>query len=108
MSDELLDKMRENIRLYEKVVRDLRGQGVPEDVLAADEKNIEFLRGVADDWGMPAPVPADPTSEELEMMAFAARLAARQGTTVPDFRALFEKKAELDRKLLDEPPHDRP
>jgi hypothetical protein len=31
---------------------------------------------------------------------------SRQGTEMPDFDALAERKAELDRKLLDEPPHD--
>lgn len=42
-----------------------------------------------------------PTQAEIVMSDFADRLAARQGTFIPDFKSLFEKKAELDRKLID-------
>jgi hypothetical protein len=98
---ETSDSIRENIRLYEEAIRDARAQGVPEHELAQDEKNVETLRRIAEEGDKPPPAPVERTREELEMMAFAERLAARQGTFIPDFRALFEKKAELDRRLMD-------
>jgi hypothetical protein len=39
---------------------------------------------------------ADPTLVQQVMSDFADRLAARQGTFMPDFDALYRRKAELD------------
>jgi hypothetical protein len=48
------------------------------------------------------------TPDEVAMRALANRLATRQGTMPLDFDALYNRKAELDRRLLDDPPHDHP
>jgi hypothetical protein len=41
-------------------------------------------------------------------LAFMKQLKARQGTVTPDFNALYQKKSELDRKLMGDDLHDRP
>jgi hypothetical protein len=39
------------------------------------------------------------TPEQSEMIEFAHRLMARQGTRMPDFAQLYRKKAELDETM---------
>ena len=78
------------------MLRDARAQGAPEHELADLKKCIESLCRLAEDSDKPTPAPVEPSREELEMMAFAERLAARQGTFMPDFDALYRRKAELD------------
>ena len=39
--------------------------------------------------------------DELERMKIHFQLMERQGTITPDFKALYKKKAELDRKFSD-------
>src|SRR5262249_55070360 len=46
-----------------------------------------------------------PFEKRLDAVAFKKRLKARQGTIMPDFEALYKKKAELDQGLAD---HGRP
>jgi hypothetical protein len=41
------------------------------------------------------------TPVERVMMSLSERLETRQGTFIPDFDALYKKKANLDRKLSD-------
>jgi len=43
----------------------------------------------------------------IEYAAFAEKLINRQGTIMPDFESLRRRKAELDRRRSDEPPHGR-
>jgi hypothetical protein len=38
-----------------------------------------------------------------EMRAFMVKLKVRQGTIAPDFKALYTRKAELDRKYDERP-----
>ncbi len=39
--------------------------------------------------------------EASPLVVFMRKLMRRQGTSMPDFEALYKKKAELDRKLSD-------
>jgi hypothetical protein len=39
------------------------------------------------------------SGRQREMLEFVYRLATRQGTVMPDFEALYQKKAELDRRI---------
>ena len=44
-----------------------------------------------------------PTPEQAELIELALRLMNRQGTIIPDFKALYKRKFELDWKLLGGP-----
>ncbi len=46
-----------------------------------------------------------PMTRARTVLAFMRRLKTRQGTIMPDFAALYRKKAELDRKMSG---HDEP
>ena len=43
----------------------------------------------------------DPMMRARATLAFMRKLKVRQGTIPPDFEALYKKKADMDRKLLD-------
>jgi hypothetical protein len=46
----------------------------------------------------------EPTPEEQVMLDLVDRLSTRQGTVMPDFDALYKRKAELDHKRPDDEP----
>jgi hypothetical protein len=95
------DMIRESIREYEEYLSTIAHE-LSEVELAKWRNELETLRRYADEASQPAPTPAEPTPEELALEEFANRLAARQGTFMPDFDALAKRKAELDRRLLDD------
>lgn len=43
---------------------------------------------------------AVPAHHEKTVLGFMRKLMARQGTSIPDFDTLYQKKAALDRKLF--------
>jgi hypothetical protein len=104
------DHLRELVRLQEEVselgkrldeaIRNSNGKDFPEKLLTELEEKSELF-GLAVAHAYPEAVQRARTPEELEMLAFADRLAARQGTFIPDFDALYKKKANLDGKLTD-------
>ncbi|HEV3085241.1 MAG TPA: hypothetical protein VGY66_36115 [Gemmataceae bacterium] len=69
-----------------------------EECLAVPESDrgqvFEKWRPILEEWG---PL----VKRQLEMADFFNRLVNRQGTTVPDFAALYERKADLDHKLTE-------
>lgn len=91
------DDVREHIRQAEDLIRGYRAEGIPEIELAVFKENLALMRRSLAACML---LSREPTQEEIEMNAFADRLAARQGTFMPDFDALAKKKAELDQRLL--------
>ena len=61
---------------------------------------------VSDPNAVAVAVTTPPTA--IDLLAFAEQLKDRQGTVMPDFDAIRRRKAELDRDLLGDDPHDRP
>lgn len=90
---ELPDEYRDFIQRAEEGIREARARGIPEDEIARAEQIIQRIRN---EWDSIVKS-LSPSPEELELRAFAKRLAARQGTVMPDFDALYKKKVDLDR-----------
>ena len=57
------------------------------DIFSAEQNLNSFTNGL------------DQFVSKVELAAFIERLMTRQGTTIPDFDALYRRKAELDSKL---------
>jgi hypothetical protein len=47
-------------------------------------------------FNVPAPTQAEAQKRIEDQRHFVERLVRRQGTSMPDFRSLYEKKAKLD------------
>lgn len=78
--------------LNDRIV-ELRARGWSEAEIAKIEENLKRIeQGSMESFG--------PTPEQSEMIAFVYRMMTKQGTMMPDFAALYRKKAELDRKMF--------
>ncbi len=84
------------MREMEDSVCEARAKGIPEAEIAEAERLIEQIR---QSWGSIEKLLQEPSPEEVKLNAFAEKLAARQGTTMSDFDALYKKKADIDRRI---------
>jgi hypothetical protein len=75
----------------------IREKSLPDFASAIFTDEVEYCEGEM--------VPSD--SPLFQFVAFAAKLKARQGTSMPDFAALYGAKYELDRKFFG-PKHSPP
>ena len=82
----------------------LREQALPPEELASLDRELDQYVQVRDPNANAVAFVMYAPPAEFELLAFAQRLKSRQGTTIPDFEELRRKKAEIDRKLLDDPP----
>ena len=89
----LLEEVLELNRRLNQAAQDSAGEGFPAGLRAEFESKVELFSAAV---AQACPEQHERTREELELVEFANRLAARQGTFMPDFEALYRRKAELD------------
>jgi hypothetical protein len=89
-----------NVQRVEQLLDALKSPNLAEGERAELERELDSVGRVLDPSLEGAPI----VIVYSEMEAFLDWLRHRQGTIMPDFRALYQKKAEFDRRLLDEPP----
>src|SRR5207249_4326043 len=90
--DNAIERLKE---VLEKEVR--RGKLSTEDAAKLLEETVERWRERVKNWPQIVKQLQDAVSQDA---VFAAHLAARQGTHIPDFESFYQERQELDRKIF--------